>query len=185
MSDASVFRGPPEVPATAFVHPRASVCGTVTLGDHVSVWGGAVLRGDTETITIGAGSNIQDLTMVHADPGVPTTVGERVTVGHRAILHGCTVEDEVLIGMGAILLNRCRIGRGSIVGAGALVAEGVVIPPGSLVLGVPGRVVRETTPEERTRALQSAVTYQRLAEAHRSGAVRYHPSASRIDHAGG
>ena len=102
------FRGPPEVAPTAFVHPLASVCGTVRLAAGVSVWGGAILRGDTEQIAVGEGSNIQDLTMVHADPGKPTSVGARVTVGHRAILHGCTIDDDVLIGMGAILLNGCR-----------------------------------------------------------------------------
>lgn len=172
--DAEAFRGPPEVAPSAFVHPRASVCGTVRLEDEVSVWGGAVIRGDTEQVTIGAGSNIQDLCMVHADPGVPTSVGRNVTVGHRAILHGCTIEDDVLIGMGAILLNRCRIGTGSIVGAGALVPEGMVIPPNSLVLGMPGRVVRETTPEERAKTARSGATYRRLAGEHRSGSVRYH-----------
>lgn len=168
-------RGPPDVAPTAFVHPRASVCGTVRLGDEVSVWGGAVIRGDTEQITIGARSNIQDLAIVHADAGVPTQVGARVTVGHRAILHGCQIEDDVLIGMGAILLNRSHIGSGSIVGAGALVAEGAVIPPNSLVLGLPGKVIRETTPAERARTAGSAETYCRLAVAHRDGAVRYHP----------
>jgi carbonic anhydrase/acetyltransferase-like protein (isoleucine patch superfamily) len=175
MTAPSGFRGPPEVAATAYVHPRASVCGTVRLGEDVSVWAGAVIRGDTEQITIGAGTNIQDLTMVHADPGVPTQVGAGVTVGHRAILHGCTIEDDVLIGMGAILLNRCHIGTGSVIGAGALVAEGVVIPPNSLVLGVPGRVIRATTDQERARMLQSAATYRRLAGLHRDGSVLYHP----------
>ncbi len=174
MSETPERIGPPEVSADAFVHPRASVCGRVTLAAGVSVWGGAVLRGDTDQLRIGAGSNIQDLTMVHADRGVPTTVGERVTVGHRAILHGCTIEDDVLVGMGAILLNRCVIGRGSIVGAGALVAEGVVIPPDSLVLGMPGRVVRGTTPDERARIAASSLHYQRLAQAHREGVVLYH-----------
>jgi len=174
VTGAPVRRGPPDVHATAFVHPRASVCGSVTLGAAASVWGGAVLRGDTEQITIGVGSNVQDLCMVHADPGSPTTVGERVTIGHRAIVHGCTIEDDVLVGMGAILLNRCRIGRGSIVGAGALVPENAVIPPDSLVLGVPGRVVRQTTPEERARSARSGETYRRLAVAHRDGSVLYH-----------
>jgi len=173
MTGDPVRRGPPDVHATAFVHPRASVCGTVSLGAAVSVWGGAVLRGDTEQITIGAGSNVQDLCMVHADPGCPATVGERVTIGHRAIVHGCTIEDDVLVGMGAILLNRCRIGRGSIVGAGALVPEDVVIPPDSLVLGVPGRVVRQTTSEERARSERSAATYRRLAVAHCDGSILY------------
>lgn len=174
MTGAPTFRGPPQVDATAWVHPDASLCGTVTLGPLVSVWGGAVLRGDTDQITIGAGSNVQDLTMVHTDAGLPLWVGARVTVGHRAILHGCHVENAVLVGMGAILLNRCRIGTGSIVGAGALVAEGVDIPPHSLVLGVPGRVVRQTTESERARIESSALHYQTQAARHRDGTIRYH-----------
>ncbi len=169
-----VQRGPPQVAATAFVHPRASVCGAVSLGDGVSIWGGAVLRGDTEQITIGAGSNVQDLTMVHADPGQPTMIGARVTVGHRAILHGCTVDDDVLIGMGAILLNGSRIGTGSIVGAGALVREGQQVPPGSLVVGVPARLVRPTTEAERATVGRTSARYQALAAAHRDGLVLYH-----------
>jgi carbonic anhydrase/acetyltransferase-like protein (isoleucine patch superfamily) len=123
---------------------------------------------------VGDESNIQDPTMLHTDRGIPVVIGDRVTVGHRAILHGCTVDNDVLIGMGAILLNRCRIGSGSIVGAGALVPEGVQIPPNSLVLGVPGKVVRETTESERQKIAASAVGYQRLAEAHRCGDVLYH-----------
>lgn len=167
--------GPPDVAATAFVHPRASVCGRVRLDAGVSVWAGAVLRGDTDRITIGEGTNIQDLVMVHADPGVPATVGARVTVGHRAILHGCRVEDDVLIGMGAILLNGSHIGSGSIVGAGALVTEGMRVPPRSLVVGVPARVARETTVAERDRMGVSVERYRQLALAHRGGFVRYHP----------
>jgi len=180
VSDAPAFRGPPLVDPTAWVHPGASLCGTVTLGPLVSVWGGCVLRGDTDQITIGAGSNIQDLTMVHTDAGLPLHVGAQVTVGHRAILHGCHIEDAVLIGMGAILLNRCRIGTGSIVGAGALVAEGVEVPPNSLVLGVPGKVVRQTTEAERARIAGSALHYQRQAAAHRDGVVRYHGAAGDV-----
>ncbi|MES3034240.1 MAG: gamma carbonic anhydrase family protein [Gemmatimonadota bacterium] len=179
MSDHPTFRGPPSVDVTAWVHPTASLCGTVTLAPLVSIWGGAVLRGDTDQITIGVGTNIQDLTMVHTDAGLPLHVGAGVTVGHRAILHGCHVEDGVLVGMGAILLNRCRIGTGSIIGAGALVSEGVVVPPNSLVVGVPGRVVRQTTDEERARIAQSALHYQRQAAAHRAGVVRYHVTTSR------
>ena len=167
--------GPPVVAPTAFVHPRASVCGWVTLGEKSSVWAGVVIRGDNEWISVGPQSNIQDMTMIHADPGMPTQVGARVTVGHRAILHGCRIHDDVLIGMGAILLNRSQIGPGSIVGAGALVPEGVVIPPNSMVIGIPARVVRETTEVERMRIARTCQTYQRLAEAHRSGVVRYHP----------
>jgi carbonic anhydrase/acetyltransferase-like protein (isoleucine patch superfamily) len=148
----------------------------VTLGERVSVWGGAVIRGDTAEITIGARSNIQDLVMVHADPGVPTIVGADVTVGHRAILHGCRIEDGVLIGMGAILLNRSHIGAGSIVGAGALVPEGMMVPPNSLVLGMPAKVTRATTAEERERTVQSAARYGERAQEHRSGLIVYHPA---------
>jgi carbonic anhydrase/acetyltransferase-like protein (isoleucine patch superfamily) len=173
-SNAADVFGPPDVDATAFVHPLASVCGRVVIAAGASIWGGAILRGDRALITIGLNSNIQDLTMVHADPGVPTTVGARVTVGHRAILHGCTIDDDVLIGMGAILLNRCHIGTGSIVGAGALIPEGMRVPPNSLVLGVPGRVVRETTPDEHQKIAGSFEAYRRVSELHRSGAVRYH-----------
>jgi carbonic anhydrase/acetyltransferase-like protein (isoleucine patch superfamily) len=104
--------GPPTIPASAFVHPRASVCGRATLGERASVWGGVVIRADTDVIVVGDESNIQDLTMLHTDRGIPVVIGDRVTVGHRAILHGCTVDNDVLIGMGAILLNRCRIGSG-------------------------------------------------------------------------
>lgn len=173
MSETPAFRGPPQVDPTAWVHPGASLCGTVTLGPLVSIWCGSVLRGDTDQITIGAGTNIQDLTMVHTDAGLPLHIGARVTVGHRAILHGCHVDDAVLIGMGAILLNRSRIGTGSIIGAGALVPEGVEVPPNSLVLGVPGRVVRSTTEAERARIEASALHYQRQAAAHRDGVIRY------------
>lgn len=172
---AAAFRGPPDVDPTAWVHPTASLCGTVTIGPRVSVWGGSVLRGDTDQLTIGAGSNIQELSVVHTDVGLPLHVGDGVTVGHRAILHGCHVDDGVLVGMGAILMNRCRIGTGSIIGAGALVSEGVVIPPNSLVLGVPGKVVRQTTEAERARIAASALHYQQQAAAHRDGVVRYHP----------
>jgi carbonic anhydrase/acetyltransferase-like protein (isoleucine patch superfamily) len=127
---------------SAFIAPGAIVLGDVHLGAESSVWYNAVLRGDTDRITIGDRTNIQDLTMIHADPGVPCTVGSRVTVGHRVILHGCTIEDDCLIGMGAIILNRVRVGRGSIIGAGALLLEGMEVPPGSLVVGLPAKVVR-------------------------------------------
>ncbi|MHB1561851.1 MAG: gamma carbonic anhydrase family protein, partial [Isosphaeraceae bacterium] len=118
---------------TVFIARGAIVLGDVHIGAGSSVWYNAVLRGDTDRITIGENTNIQDLTMIHADPGVPCTVANRVTVGHRVILHGCTVEDDCLIGMGAILLNRVRVGHGSIVGAGAVLLEDMVVPPGSLV----------------------------------------------------
>ena len=159
----------PAVAPTAFVHPAAHVYGDVVLGERASVWPTAVLRGDTAPIVVGADSNVQDGTIVHVDAGVPCTIGARVAIGHRAIVHGATIEDDCLIAMGAILLNRAHVGRGSIVGAGALVAEGRVIPPNSLVVGVPGRIVRETTPDERERIRRTVEAYLALQERHRAG----------------
>ena len=154
---------------TSFIHPDARVYGDVVLGPRASVWPTAVLRGDSDRITIGAESNVQDGTVVHVDPGVPCTIGARVAIGHRAIVHGATVEDDCLIGMAAVLLNRVHVGSGSIVGAGAVCTEGMRVPPNSLVLGVPGRVVRETTPEERERIARTVASYLRLQEEHRAG----------------
>ena len=159
---------------TAFIHPLAVVLGDVTLGERASVWPAAVVRGDTAPIVIGAESNVQDGTVVHVDTGVPTTIGARVGIGHRAIIHGATVEDDCLIGMGSILLNRVVVGRGSIVGAGAVCPEGMRIPPRSLVLGVPGRVVRQTSDAERERIAQTVRAYLELQERHRRGEVARH-----------
>lgn len=157
------------VDPSAFIHPAAFVCGDVTLGPRVSVWPTAVLRGDTAAIVVGADSNVQDGTVIHVDAGVPATVGARVGIGHRAVVHGATVEDDCLIGMGAILLNGVVVGRGSIIGAGALCPEGMRVPPGSLVLGVPGRVVRATTDAERERIARTVASYVALQERHRAG----------------
>jgi carbonic anhydrase/acetyltransferase-like protein (isoleucine patch superfamily) len=154
---------------TAYVHPAAIVVGDVTLGERVSVWPTAVVRGDTDSIVIGEDSNVQDGTVVHVDHGVPTVIGKRVAIGHRAIVHGATVEDDCLIAMGAILLNGVHVGTGSIVGAGAVCKEGMRIPPNSLVLGVPGRVVRQTTDEERTRIAKTVESYLELQDRYRSG----------------
>ncbi len=129
-------------PAGAWVAPSADVIGDVRLGAGASVWFSACIRGDNTPISVGAASNIQEGAMLHSDPDAPLVVGERCTIGHHAILHGCTVEDDVLIGMGAIILNRAVIGTGSIVGAGALVTEGKVFPANSLIVGSPARVVR-------------------------------------------
>ena len=159
----------PRVHATAFVHPRALVCGDVTLGPRVSVWPFAVIRGDTAAVTVGADSNVQDGTVIHVDHDVPCTIGARVGIGHRAIVHGATVADDCLIGMGAVLLNHVRVGSGSIVGAGAVCPEGMEIPPNSLVLGVPGRVVRQTTEAERQRIRGTVESYLALQEEHRRG----------------
>jgi carbonic anhydrase/acetyltransferase-like protein (isoleucine patch superfamily) len=152
-----------------FIHPLAIVIGNVTLGARVSVWPTAVIRGDTDAITIGDDSNVQDGSVVHVDHGVPTTIGKRVAIGHRAIVHGATIEDDCLIAMGAVLLNGVHVGTGSIVGAGAVCREGMRIPPNSLVLGVPGRVVRETTDAERDRIRKTVESYVALQEEHRAG----------------
>ena len=163
--------GPPisQVHPTAFIAPSADALGDVRLGAHASVWYQSVLRADMEPITIGERSNIQDLTMVHVDEGVPCTIGNDVGVGHRAILHGCTVEDFCLIGMGSILLNHVVVGTGSVVGAGALLTEGMVVPPGSLVLGVPGKVVRAVDDTLRARIRSTVNHYVRLSQLHREG----------------
>ncbi len=140
----------PRVDPAAYVHEDATLIGDVEVGPEASIWPGAVLRGDDGAIRIGARTSIQDGSVVHTTKGLSTTrVGDRVTVGHNVILHGCTVEDDCLIGMGAILLDNCVIGRGSLVGAGALVTQNKVIPPGSLVLGNPARIVRPCGEKER------------------------------------
>ena len=154
---------------TAFIAYSAIVLGDVHLGKDVSIWYHTVVRGDTERISIGDETNIQDLCMVHADPGIPCVVGRRVTVGHRAILHGCTVEDDCMIGMGAILLNNVRVGTGSVIGAGAVLVEGTEVPPGSLVLGVPGRVVRPVDEAMRGRIDHAWRHYVAQARRHRDG----------------
>ena len=159
----------PRVHPTAFVHPLAAVIGDVVLGARASVWPFAVVRGDTAAIVVGAGSNIQDGAVVHVDRGVPAAIGARVAVGHRAIVHGATVEDDCLVGMAAVLLNRVVVGAGSIVAAGAVVPEGTVVPAGSLVVGVPGRVRRLTTDDERARVARTVASYLALQDAHRRG----------------
>ena len=149
---------------SAFVAPGAVVVGEVRLGEHSSVWFGSVLRGDGAPITIGAHTNIQDLTLVHVDADAPAVVGDRVTVGHRAIIHGCTIGDDCLIGMGAIVLSRSSVGAGSLVGAGALVTEGQVIPPGSLALGSPARVLGPVREPHRVAIAEGARHYAELAQ---------------------
>ena len=147
MTDRTHFR-PEQAHATAFIAPSATVVGDVTLSAESSVWFGAVLRGDTDRIEVGERTNIQDGAILHADAGFPCILGSGVTVGHRVILHGCTVEDDCLIGMGSILLDNVKIGRGSLIGAGSLLTYGTVIPPGSLVMGSPGKVVRPVKDKE-------------------------------------
>ncbi len=159
---------------TAFIAPGATVLGDVTLGQDSSIWYHAVIRADMAPITIGDETNIQDLCVVHVDKDVPCTIGRRVGVGHRAILHGCTVEDECLIGMGSILLNGVRVGTGSLVGAGAVLPEGMEVPPSSLVLGIPARVVRSVDAELRGRIQSNWRDYVALARRHRAGQVSRH-----------
>jgi carbonic anhydrase/acetyltransferase-like protein (isoleucine patch superfamily) len=154
---------------TAFVAPSADVMGDVRLGALASVWYHSVLRGDMAPITVGERSNIQDLTVVHVDEGVPCFIGADVGVGHRCILHGCTIEDGCLIGMGSILLNQVRVGSGSVIGAGAVVPEGMEIPPGSLVMGVPARIRRPVDEELRQRIHATVEHYIELARLHREG----------------
>lgn len=157
----------PTVDPTAWIAPGAVVAGAAELGPEVGVWYTAVIRADHTAITVGAGSNIQDGTVVHADPGFPATIGAGVTVGHRAVVHGCTVEDDCLVGMGAVILNGATIGRGSLIAAGTVVSQGITVPANSLVAGVPGTVRRETTEDERALIRASAVSYRRLLVAHR------------------
>lgn len=146
-------------PGAFWVAPSAHVIGNVRLGEDVGIWFGAVIRGDNELIDIGARSNIQELCMLHTDPGAPMSIGVDCTVGHSAILHGCTIGDGSLIGMGATVLNRARIGSGCIVGANSLVAEGKEFPDNSLILGSPARVVRPLRAEEVARLRTSAGHY--------------------------
>lgn len=159
----------PVLAEDVFVAPGAQVIGRVTLGPRASVWFNAVLRGDNDPITIGADSNVQDGAMVHADPGVPTTIGAGVTIGHHAIVHGATIGDRSLIGMGATVLNRAVIGADCIVGANALVTEGKTFPAGSLIVGAPARLVRPLTEAEIAGLRLSAATYVANAERYRTG----------------
>ncbi|MDT0417700.1 gamma carbonic anhydrase family protein [Streptomyces sp. DSM 41982] len=156
----------PEVDPAAFTAPTSVVLGAVRLEAEASVWYHTVLRGDADSISIGRGSNVQDNCTVHADPGFPVRVGSGVSVGHNAVLHGCVVEDDVLVGMGATVLNGARIGAGSLVAAQALVPQGMEVPPGSLLAGVPAKVRRELTPEEREGIMLNAAVYRDLAKTH-------------------
>ena len=154
---------------TAFIASTAAVMGDVTLGEDASVWYGAVLRGDMAPIVVGAESNVQDGTIVHVDEGLPCVVGRRVGIGHRVILHGCTVEDDCLIAMGSVLLNGVVIGSGSVVAAGAVVPEGMRVPPRSLIMGVPGRIVRTVDEALTQRVASTWRHYVEEARAHKGG----------------
>jgi carbonic anhydrase/acetyltransferase-like protein (isoleucine patch superfamily) len=162
----------PRLHPTAWVADSAQLIGDVVLGEDSSVWFGAVLRGDNEPIVIGRRSNIQEGTVMHTDLGAPLTVGDGVTVGHQAMLHGCTIGDGSLIGIQAVVLNHARIGRGCLVGAGSLVTEGKAFPDGSLIMGSPAKVVRLLEPDHLERLRRSADTYVDKARRFRAGLRR-------------
>ncbi|MET4576495.1 gamma carbonic anhydrase family protein [Ottowia thiooxydans] len=149
----------PQLASSAWIAESAEVMGNVTLGPDASVWFGCVLRGDTESMSIGEGSNVQDLSVLHADRGMPLTVGRHVTIGHKVMLHGCTIGDESLIGIGAIVLNGAKIGKNCLVGAGSLVTEGKEFPDGSMIMGTPAKLVRQLTPEQIEGLRNSARHY--------------------------
>ena len=159
----------PDVHESTWIADSAQVMGAVSLHANTSVWFNAVIRGDTETITIGEGSNIQDLAVIHADNGLPVVVGKHVTVGHQVMLHGCTIGDESLIGIAAVVLNGARIGKNCVVGAGSVVTEGKEFPDGSLIMGTPAKVVRELTPEQIEGLRMSAKHYMNNAKRFHNG----------------
>jgi carbonic anhydrase/acetyltransferase-like protein (isoleucine patch superfamily) len=158
------FRGvSPSVAASAYVDPGAHVIGDVAIGERSSVWPSATLRGDIEPIRVGAETNIQECAVVHTDPGFPATIGDRVTVGHSAVVHGCTIEDDSLIGIGALVLTGARVGKGAVIAAGALVAEGAQVPPGTLVMGTPAKPRRPVSDQEKERFRRAAANYAERA----------------------
>lgn len=159
----------PRLGRDVYVAPNATVVGDVHLGDEVSIWFGAVLRGDVERLTVGSRSNVQDNSVLHSDPGSPLVVGERVTVGHGCILHGCRIGDGALIGMGSTILNDARIGRHCLVGADALVTEGKEFPDGMLIVGSPARAIRPLTPEELARMAESPGRYVERGKVYQQG----------------
>lgn len=162
----------PQVAASAWIADSAQVMGSVELAEDTSVWFGTVIRGDTDHIRIGRGSNIQDGSVLHADHGKPLTVGSGVTVGHHVMLHGCTIGDDSLIGIGAVVLNGARIGRNCLVGARSLVTEGKEFPDGSMILGSPAKVVRPLTDDEIAGLRRSAGSYVANARRFRGGLIR-------------
>jgi carbonic anhydrase/acetyltransferase-like protein (isoleucine patch superfamily) len=157
----------PQLADSVWIAPNATVSGDVRLAENVSIWWNAVLRGDNDPITIGVNTNIQDGSVLHTDEGIPLTLGRDITVGHMVMLHGCTVGDGSLIGMGSILLNGATIGKNCLIGAGSLIPEGKSIPDRSLVVGSPGRVVRELTDEDIARIAYSARHYVLNAQRYR------------------
>ena len=156
----------PLIDETAFIAPGAVVVGRVEIGAHASIWYNSVIRGDVDTVKIGAMTNIQDGSILHEHAGFPLVVGERVTVGHRVLLHGCTIEDDAYIGMGSIILNGARVCKGAVVGAGSLVLQGMVIPAGMLAVESPARVVRAIKESEVDRFYGAVGRYQKMAKMH-------------------
>lgn len=163
----------PEVPENGdyWVAPGAHVIGRVTLAEGVGIWFGCTLRGDTEPVSVGQGTNIQENTVVHTDPGYPAIIGANCTIGHKAMIHGCVIGDGTLIGMGATVLSGAKIGKGCLIGAGALVTEGKEIPDGSLVMGMPAKVVRTLDSDAQSRILGSAEVYLKRMRQYRKGLV--------------
>ena len=153
----------PKIESSVFIAPSAQLIGNIFIGAQSSVWFGAVIRGDSEQILIGSRTNIQDLSVLHVDSEHSLKIGDDVSVGHRALLHGCTVGDRVLIGMGAIIMNGAKIGEDSLIGAGALITENTVVPPRSLVLGMPAKVKKELSQEEIASISSNAAHYVNLA----------------------
>jgi carbonic anhydrase/acetyltransferase-like protein (isoleucine patch superfamily) len=163
------FRGiAPRIAVSAYIDPSAQIIGEVTVGERSSVWPNTSLRGDTGPIVVGAETSIQDNCVLHLDEGFPLTVGDRVTVGHSVTLHGCTIEDDSLIGIGATILNGARIGKGSVVAAGSLIPEGMDVPPGTLVMGVPAKPRRPVTPEESVRFQEGVRHYVEKAQVYKA-----------------
>lgn len=163
----------PRMAESAWVADSAQVMGDVVMGDESSVWFGTIVRGDSETITLGRGVNVQDASVLHADPGVPLTLGDNVSVGHQVMLHGCTVGEGTLIGIGSVVLNHAKIGKNSLVGAGSLVTEGKEFPDGSMIMGRPAKVVRELSPEE-------IANLQRIAQHYKDNARRFKAGLKKI-----
>ncbi len=158
----------PRIDPSAWIAPNATIVGNVSVEPHASVFYGAVIRGDRDFIRVGAGTNVQDNVVMHTDAGLQLNIGARVSIGHGAILHGCSIGDDCLVGMGATIMNGAVIGSGSLVAAGALVLEYTSIPPGSLVMGSPAKAVRTLSPEEQLGLIENARGYAELSQAHRA-----------------
>jgi carbonic anhydrase/acetyltransferase-like protein (isoleucine patch superfamily) len=159
----------PKVHETCFVHPTAVIMGNVIIHENCGIWPHAVIRGDEDVIEIGAGSNVQDCCVIHVTEGYPTKIGKNVSIGHGSTVHGTIIDDDVIVGMNAVLMNGASIGSGSIIGANAVVKLGMAIPPGSLVVGIPGKIIKEGDEKLRDEARLNAETYRRLAREHKSG----------------